>query len=44
MWMEKFIATVKLRHALIADAEAGREYGLIDPDDDAALRLLGGFR
>jgi len=41
MWMEKFIATVKRRHALIADAEAGREYDLNDPDDEAAFRLVG---
>src|SRR5262249_53581286 len=41
MWMEKFIATVKRRHALIGDAETGREYDLNDPDDEAAFRLAG---
>jgi hypothetical protein len=41
MWMEKFIATVKRRHALIADAQTGREYDLNDPDVEAAFRLLG---
>ncbi len=44
MWMEKFIATVKRRYALIADAETGREYDLNDPDDEAAFRLLGELR
>jgi hypothetical protein len=44
MWMEKFIATVKRRHALIADAETGREYDLNYPGDVAAFRLLGGPR
>jgi len=44
MWMEKFIATVKRRHALIADAEAGREYDLNEPDDEVAFRLVGELR
>jgi hypothetical protein len=41
MWMEKFIATVKRRRALIADAETGREYDLNDPSDEATFRSLG---
>jgi hypothetical protein len=44
MWMENFIATVKRRHALIADAETGREYDLNDPDDEAAFRSVGKLR
>src|SRR5690242_1341833 len=40
MWMEKFIATVKRRGILIADARADKEYDLRQPVDEAAFRAL----
>ena len=40
MWMEKFIATVKRRDILIADAKAEKEYDLRQPADEVAFRTL----
>lgn len=40
MWMEKFIATVKQRGVLIADAQTHQEYDLRKPEDEAAFRAL----
>jgi hypothetical protein len=41
LWMEKFIATVKRHHILIADATRNREYDLSKPEDEEAFRALG---
>lgn len=40
MWMEKFIASVKRRGVLIADAEKSKEYDLRQPADESAFRAL----
>jgi len=40
MWMEKFIATVKQRGILIADAEQNKDYDLRQPEDEAMFRAL----
>jgi hypothetical protein len=40
MWMEKFIATVKRRGILIADARTQKEYDLRKPEDEVAFRAL----
>jgi hypothetical protein len=40
MWMEKFIATVKRRGVLIADARMQKEYDLRKPEDEVAFRVL----
>ena len=40
MWMEKFIATVKRRGVLIADARTQQEYDLRKPEDETAFRAL----
>jgi hypothetical protein len=41
MWMEKFIATAQRRGITIADATTGREYDLLQPEDEADFRKLG---
>jgi hypothetical protein len=41
MWMEKFIATAQRNGITVADAQSGREYDLLKPDDEAAFRKLG---
>src|SRR5215469_120074 len=40
MWMEKFIATVKRRGVLIADARTQQEYDLRKREDETAFRAL----
>jgi len=40
MWMERFIATVKRRGVLIADAEQNKEYDLRQSEDEVAFRAL----
>lgn len=40
MWMEKFIATVKQRGVLIADAATSQEYDLRKSTDEIAFRAL----
>jgi hypothetical protein len=40
MWMEKFIATAKRHHILVADAIGKRQYDLSDPRDEADFRAL----
>jgi hypothetical protein len=40
MWMERFIATVKRRGVLIADAEQNKEYDLRQSEDEGAFRAL----
>jgi hypothetical protein len=40
MWVEKFIATVKRRGVLIADASTQKEYDLRQPEDETAFRAL----
>lgn len=40
MWMEKFIATIKRRGVLIADAEQNKDYDLRKSEDEAAFRAL----
>ncbi len=34
LWMEKFIATVKRHHVLVADAERNKDYDLQNPGDE----------
>jgi hypothetical protein len=41
MWREKFIATVKRRHILIADATRNTDHDLSKPEDEEAFRALG---
>ena len=40
LWMEKFIAIVKRRGILIADAEQNKEYDLRLPNDEKTFRAL----
>jgi len=40
LWIEKFIATVKRRGVLIADAEQNKEYDLRQSEDEVAFRAL----
>jgi hypothetical protein len=40
MWMEKFIATVKRRGVLIADARTQEEYDLRKKEDETTFRAL----
>ena len=40
LWMEKFIATVKRRGILIADATEHKDYDLSKPGDEATFRAL----
>jgi hypothetical protein len=41
MWREKFMATVKRRHTLIADATRNKDYDLSKLEDEEAVRALG---
>ncbi len=34
LWMEKFIATIKQHHVLVADAERNKDYDLQNPGDE----------
>ncbi len=40
LWMEKFIATVKRHHLLVANATHRTDYDLRRPADEAAFRAL----
>jgi hypothetical protein len=41
MWREKFMATMKRRHLLIADATRNKDDDLSKPEDEEAFRARG---